>query len=142
MLFGEIPYIDNVDPGDLTKVTKSSVNDVFNGIIQDLNFAKEHLPMEHPNNDQRTRPSRGSAATALASVYLSIANFEEAYNNAKWVIDNKTELKYDLEYDYQDLWRYDKQDFSKEYIFAVDFLGNMRGVIMMHQIIPLKMIMN
>ncbi len=127
MLFGEIPYIDNVDPGLLSEVTKSSVNDVFNGIAEDLIFAKEHLPMQHPNNDQRTRPSKGSAATALASVYLTIGNFEEAYNNAKWVIDNKAELDYDLEPDYQDLWRYDVQDLSKEYIFAVDFLGNMRG---------------
>jgi starch-binding outer membrane protein, SusD/RagB family len=127
MLFGEIPYIDNVDPGDLTKITKSSVTDVFNNIIEDLSFARDNLPMQHPNNDQRTRPSKGSAVTALASVYLTIANFQEAYNNAKWVIDNKADLNYDLEADYQDLWRSDKQDYSKEYIFATDFLGNRRG---------------
>lgn len=124
-LFGEIPYLDNLDYL-IDDVEKSSVDDVYAGIISDLEFAKEYLPMQHPGNI-RTRPSKGSAATVLASVYLTRENWQEAYNNAKWVIDNAGALDYALEADFQDLFRAETQDNSKEYIFATDFMGNQRG---------------
>ncbi len=124
-LFGEIPYLDNLDfvIGD---VEKSSVTDVYAGIISDLEFAKEHLPMQQPD-DIRTRPSKGTAATVLASVYLTRGNWQQAYDNAKWVIDNASALNYALEPDFQNLFRAETQDNSKEYIFAVDFMGNIYG---------------
>jgi hypothetical protein len=125
-LFGEIPYLDNLD-FVVDDVVKSSVVDVYTGIISDLEFAKEHLPMEHPDGDVRTRPSKGSAATVLASVNLTLGNWQEAYDQAKWVIDNAGSLNYALETDFQDLFRAETQDNSKEYIFSVDFLANQRG---------------
>jgi hypothetical protein len=122
-LYGEIPYL--TEPvGDFKTVTKSSVDYVYEGIIEDLGFAKEHLPMQHPNNDVRSRPSAGTAATVLASVYLTREQWQEAYDNAKWVIDNAGELNYALEPDFQDLFRWDKQDLSKEIIFSADFIGD------------------
>lgn len=124
-LFGEIPYFDNLDYV-VDDVEKSSIDDVYAGIISDLEYGKEYLPMQHPDNI-RTRPSKGSAATVLASVYLTLENWQEAYNNAKWVIDNASSLDYALETDFQDLFRAETQDNSKEYIFAVDFMGNQRG---------------
>lgn len=126
-LFGEIPYIDKLDYV-VDDVVKSSVDDIYNGIISDLEFAKEHLPIQHPD-DIRTRPSVGSAYTVLASVYLTRGNWQAAYDNAKWVIDNATTLDYTLEADFQDLFRAETQDNSKEYIFAVDFMGDQRGDI-------------
>lgn len=125
-LFGEIPYLDNLE-FVVDKVEKSSVADVYAGIIGDLEFAWLHLPMQHPDGDLRTRPSKGSAATVLASVYLTLGNWQEAYENSKWVIDNAGTLNYQLEEDFQDLFRVETQDNSKEYIFAVDFLGDQRG---------------
>ena len=125
-LFGQIPYLDNVDIV-IADVKKSSVSDVYAGIISDLEFAKEHLPMQHPNGDVRTRPSKGTAATVLASVNLTRGNWQAAYDNAKWVIDNKSTLNYELEPDFQNLFRAETQDKSKEYIFAVDFKGNIYG---------------
>ncbi|RIJ50000.1 RagB/SusD family nutrient uptake outer membrane protein [Maribellus luteus] len=125
-LFGEIPYIDNADT-EISSVTKASVADVYINIIKDLEYAKEHLPMEHPDGDVRTRPSKGSAATVLASVNLTLGNWQEAYEQAKWVIDNAGSLNYALETDFQDLFRAETQDNSKEYIFAVDFLANQTG---------------
>ncbi len=125
-LFGEIPYLDNLDYV-VEDVTKSSVEDVYMGIISDLEFAKEYLPMQHPDGDVRTRPSKGSAATVLASVYLTRKNWQGAYDQAKWVIDNAGALNYALESDFQDLFRAETQDYSKEYIFSVDFLANQTG---------------
>jgi hypothetical protein len=125
-LFGEIPYLDNVDIV-IADVKKSSVSDVYEEIISDLEFAKEHLPMQHPDGDVRTRPSKGTATTVLASVHLTRGNWQAAYDNAKWVIDNASALNYSLEPDFQDLFRAETQDNSKEYIFAVDFKGDVYG---------------
>lgn len=125
-LFGEIPYLDNLGYV-VDDVTKSSVDDVYAGIINDLEFAKEYLPMEHPDGDVRSRPSKGSAATVLASVYLTRGNWQGAYDQAKWVIDNAGALNYALESDFQDLFRAETQNNSKEYIFAIDFLANQTG---------------
>ena len=124
--FGEIPYLTDLN-FDVSKVEKSSVDIIYEGIISDLEFALEYLPMQHPESDRRTRPSKGSAATVLASVHLTLGNWQESYDQAKWVIDNAATLNYALETDFQDLFRAETQDNSKEYIFAVDFMGNMRG---------------
>lgn len=125
-LFGGVPYLDNLD-FVVSDVAKSSVEEIYAGIINDLEFAKEHLPMEHPDGDVRTRPSKGSASTVLASVYLTRGIWQEAYDHAKWVIDNAGSLNYGLEADFQDLFRAETQNNSKEYIFSVDFLANQRG---------------
>jgi hypothetical protein len=125
-LFGEIPYLDNLD-FNAADVEKSSVADVYAGIITDLEYAIEKLPMQHPDGDRRTRPSKGSAATVLASVHLTRGSWQEAYDQAKWVIDNAGSLNFVLVADFQDIFRAETQDNSKEYIFSVDFLGNQRG---------------
>ena len=122
-LYGEIPYFEE-PVGDYTTVTKSAVDDTYEGIINDLLYANEHLPMEHPGDDVRSRPSRGTAATLLASVYLTREMWQDAYDQAKWVIDNAAELNYSLDPDFQDLFRALKMDQSKEIIFAADFIGD------------------
>ncbi len=125
-LYWEVPYLNDVN-FDVDEVKKSTLEDIYTGIIGDLEFAKEHLPMQHPDGDRRTRPSKGSAATILASVHLTIENWQESYDQAKWVIDNAATLNYALEADFQDIFRAETQDNSKEYIFALDYLGNQRG---------------
>src|SRR5699024_126748 len=51
-------------------------------------------------------------------------NYQEAYEEAKWVIDNKDRFGYQLMDDFQDLYFAKQQNGLKEHIFAVDFLGN------------------
>jgi starch-binding outer membrane protein, SusD/RagB family len=104
-LFGDIPYIDKAikDPESVKTISKTSTEDVYSKIIADLEYAKANLPMEHPQN-VRSRPSRGSAYTMLSDVYLTLGRWQEAYTNAKWVIDNAAELNYALEPDYQNLF--------------------------------------
>ncbi len=125
-LYGAIPYLEDLDYV-VDDVKQSSVDDIYAGIISDLKFAKEHLSEAYPEGDVRTRPSQGAAATVLASVYLTRENWEGAYEQAKWVIDNAGSLGYALEADYQDLFRAETQDYSKEYIFHVDFTANQTG---------------
>lgn len=125
-LFGDIPHIVEAvtDPEALGDISKTPVADVYAQLIEDLEFGKQYLPM---TQNARSRGSRGSAAAMLADVHLTLGNFSEAYNNAKWVIDNAGELDYALEADYQDVFDASKQDASKEAIFVIDFKGLIRG---------------
>ncbi len=124
--YGEIPYLSDLNFA-ISEVEKSGIDEIYKAIIDDLEFAFEYLPMQHPDSDRRTRPSKGSASTVLASVHLTLGNWQKSYDYAKWVINNAATLNYALEADFQDLFRAETQDNSKEYIFAVDFTGNLRG---------------
>ncbi len=126
-LFGDIPYLEEAvtEPGKISTIPETSEETVYENIISDLEFGMEHLPMQYDNN-VRTRATAGTAATILASVYLTLENWQNAYDYAKWVIDNKDELGYALVSDFQDLFKADLQDGMSEHIFAVDFLGGKR----------------
>ncbi len=125
-MFGDIPYVDKAisDPLSLVDLTKTPASEVYENIIADLEFAKEFAPM---TLNARSRGTRGSAATMLADVYLTLENWSEAYNNAKWVIDNAESLGYSLETNYQNLFDATKQDGLEETIFSIDFKGLVRA---------------
>ena len=127
-IFGDIPYIDFFidDPTAIQDVSKTPAGKVYENIIADLEFAKQHLPDGHPNNI-RTRPTKGTAAAYLASVHLTLENWQEAYDEAKWVIDNRANFGYELMADFADLYDAGLADGLAEHLFAVDFLGNITG---------------
>lgn len=126
--FGDIPYIDYFinDPESVKSLTKMPESEVYEKIIADLEFAKEWLPDMQPNG-VRSRASKGTAASYLASVYLTLENYQRAYEEAKWVIDNKDRFGYALETDFQDLFRAEVADNLQETIFTIDFLGQQSG---------------
>lgn len=127
-IFGEIPYIDFFidDPTVIKELGKTSVDEVYTRIIQDLEFAKEHLPDTY-SGQLKSRPSAGTAASYLASVHLTRGNWQAAYDEAKWVIDNKSRFGYELVPDFADLYNALNQDGIAEHVFAVDFLANVTG---------------
>ncbi len=127
-MFGDVPYIDYAitDPASVSDVPETSVETIYENIIADLEFAAENLSMTPPDNS-RSRPSKGTAYTILADVYLTLGDYSKAYENAKWVIDHESELEYELETNYQDLFDATKQDETKEQIFCFDFLGSSGG---------------
>ncbi len=125
-LYGDIPYLDSPDLKDILSIKQAPATEVYANIIDDLEYAHQYLPMQHPDGI-RSRPSKGTAATVLASVYLTLNNWQQAYENAKWVIDNAGALDYALEPDFQNLFRASEQATQKEYIFTLDFTGNLRG---------------
>lgn len=126
-VFGEIPYIDYfiTDPQAVADVSKTPVDEIYIGIIADLQFAKEWLPDSYSGNI-KSRPTKGTAASYLSSVYLTRENFQNAYSEAKWVIDNRERFGYSLETDFQELFRATNGD-RPEHIFTVDFLGSQNG---------------
>lgn len=127
-LFGDIPYIEEMvtDPNSVKTLAKTPASDVYQNIVADLLFAKENLPVQQPG-DVRSRPTRGTAATLLASVYLTLEDYAKAAEQAKWVIDNRTLYNYDLAEDYQDLFNAEKVSGLKEPIFILDYLSQYAG---------------
>lgn len=125
-LYGNIPYIDSPDIEDPLSIEQSTPEEVYVKIIEDLSFAFNNLDIES-RGSVRSRPSKGTAATYLASVYMTLGEWQESYDNAKWVIDNSGALNYALVNDFQDLFRESEQWTSPEYIFSIDFTANQTG---------------
>ncbi|WP_247233002.1 RagB/SusD family nutrient uptake outer membrane protein [Telluribacter sp. SYSU D00476] len=126
--FGDVPYLDRFisDPNAVKDISKTPAATIYQNIIADLQFGKQWLPDKQPN-DVRSRPTKGTAASYLASVYLTLADYQKAYTEAKWVIDNKDQFGYGLVADFQDLFRAPQPGNLREHIFAIDFLGLQNG---------------
>lgn len=127
-VFGDIPYIAEFisDPEAIKDIAKTSEDEVYANIIADLQAAKLALPDEWPGG-LRSRPTKGSAAAYLASVYLTLGRDQEAYDEAKFVIDNAGNFGYGLMADFAELFNGYEADGLSEHIFMVDFLGNISG---------------
>jgi hypothetical protein len=123
-VFGDIPYIDVFisNPDDVKSISKTKQAEVYTKIIAELEFAKQWLPDRQPS-DIRTRPTKATAASYLASVYLTLGDYPKAYTEAKWVIDKRATYNYSLEPDFQNLFRAELANGLRETIFAMDFLG-------------------
>lgn len=122
-LFGDVPYIDFAfkDPDLAYSLTETPAAAIYEGIIEDLTFAKQWLP---DNQNFSSRPTKGTAAGMLASVYLTTGEWQSAYDEAKYVIDNSGTFGYGLEPEFQDLFNAELQGNSQEVLFEIDFRGN------------------
>ncbi len=127
-VFGALPYIDFFisDPEVVKTISKTAEPEIYAAIIADLEFAKQWLPDRHPS-DVRSRATKGTAAAYLATVHLTLQDYQKAYTEAKFVIDNKGRFNYELETDFQDLFRAELADNLRETIFTVDYLGLQTG---------------
>lgn len=127
-LFGDIPYIEDfvTDPDAVKTISKTPEADVYLKIIDDLLYAKENLPDKH-TGDVRSRATKGTAASYLAQVYLTIGDYQKAAEEAKWVITNKSRFNYGLAPNFQDLFNAEKISGLNEPIFVVDFLAQFRA---------------
>lgn len=126
-MFGAVPYIDQYveDPNTINDIESTAPDQIYEGIIEDLMFGMDHLPDTY-DGDIRSRATVGSAATMLASVYLTRENYEKAAEMAEFVIQNKDRFGYDLVDNYLDLYNADNHD-TIEHIFTIDFLGGVTG---------------
>ena len=120
-LFGDIPYLDEtITTAEASEIPRTPVDEVYNNIIADLEFAKEWLPDTRIN---RTLPSRATAAAYLASVYLTRGEYQLAYDEATEVINNAGRYNLALDPDYRNVFHAVNTDNSLEPLFIVDFVG-------------------
>ena len=123
-LFGEVPLITEADPTDVSKaeVGKSPVGDIYELMINDLEFASNNLPLKSEYGDSDLgRASKGAAQSLLGKVYLYSENYEMAETYFDQVMDSN---EYQLLEDFSDLW---VQDNNTESIFEVQYASTGGG---------------
>ncbi|ODS83641.1 MAG: hypothetical protein ABS46_05930 [Cytophagaceae bacterium SCN 52-12] len=124
--FGDVPYMDvPVESAEeLDAATRTPESEVYEHIIADLKFARENLPDRNPA-DVRNIGTRGSAATTLAEVYLTLHRYSEAAAEARYVIQNAASFNFALEKNYQDLFNANLSGTLREPIFTLDLKNNL-----------------
>lgn len=124
--FGNIPLNTTFITTPSQAAAPADPNEVYAVIVKDLQDAITNLP------NTPTAPFLGKAATAgaakwlLAKVYLtrgwlnnSQEDFQQAYNTAKDLIDNRATYGLDLWQNYADAFK-PENDYGKETIFVTD----------------------
>lgn len=106
-------------------LTRSSVQEVYNQIIKDLNEALPNLIDSYEDDlDTRSRATQGSAHALLSRVYLYMGEYAEAANHAENVIANSSyTLSSDLRAVFPISSGYDVA-LDKEYIYAIPLTFN------------------
>lgn len=127
--FGAIPLPTEpiTDAVEAANIMKSPVEDVYEVIIADLEFAKIWLPTQPIS---RSLPGKAAASGYLASVYLTMAGtsnteyFTLAYNEANDLIGNEGSYNVGLDPDFQNLFNYETSSSSIEPLFILDYNNN------------------
>lgn len=101
-VFGEIPLHDHVPEQDEANIPKSSEDEVYKLIIDDLNYAIQHLKThEEWGSEGNGRVSQETAKGLLSLVYLTRQDYENALKYAEEVI---REGDFSLYSDYRNLY--------------------------------------
>jgi len=119
-LFGDIPYFDApiTDAEAAKNITKTPAAEVYANILSDLEYAKTWLPNTVAS---RAIPSKAAASSYIALVNLTMGEWQNAFDEAKEVIDNAGTYDLQLDPDFQTLFNANLIDASKEPIFSLDY---------------------
>jgi hypothetical protein len=118
-LFENIPYIDeNTTAEEAFTISLTPEAQVYEKILADLAYAKEWLPNTVTS---RAIPSKAAASSYIALVHLTMGDYQNAWNEAKEVIDNAGIYQLALDPDFQALFDAGRIDASLEPIFALDY---------------------
>lgn len=130
-IWGKVPIVTTMRPD--YDISKSSIDDVYVQIVEDLKQAETLLPAVWADGTyQGVRPSQGSAKALLANVYLTMAGwplnqtdkYALAAAKAKEVIDNEVGSGFQLMPTFKGLWL-DKNNYTnKEIVFGCFFRNN------------------
>ena len=127
-IFNDVIYLDAPveDFSASTNLPKTSALEIYNHIIEDLEYAENNLPVKWSEGTER--PTVAAAKSLLAWVYITMAGeqikdhtmWAKAAAKAKEVINNESAYGIELLPDYEDLWKVSNR-FNKESIFALNF---------------------
>lgn len=104
--FGGVPKVIRVpDPSEGNSdefQTRATKDEIYNVIIEDLQFAADNLPLKGDASTQVGRANKGAAQSYLAKVYLYQKNWQKAFELSQAVINSG---KYSLVQDYNLIFR-------------------------------------
>lgn len=86
-LFGDVPYCETSDYLKNSTISKSTVNEVYLRVIDDLLKAIDSLPLNDISKE-RVRPNKFAAHALLARVYLYNQRWPEAVYEATTILNN------------------------------------------------------
>lgn len=124
-LSGVIKVETEINPTEAYELGRSSLEDIYNLIIEDLKFAEQYLPDSYPSSD-KGRVTKGGATGLLGKVYMTMAGYplnkgNEYYGLAiqkfESVINN---AQYSLVPDYKSLFDVSNKNTS-EALFEVQY---------------------
>jgi hypothetical protein len=124
-IFGDIPLITKEVTGldELTFPARDPKDKVYEQIIADLKDAEAVLPVTYTGADIG-RATQGAAKAFLASVYLTRKEYQLALTKTTELM--APPFTYGLWDNYADVFLI-KNEFGKEYIFDVSFVGGASG---------------
>lgn len=137
--FGDVPLITGTLSPDEYNQPRDPAEEVFSQIIDDLSEAANDLPEKSQlAGDQLYRATKGAANALLGKVYLYMASpyyqqeydFQEPANKyyelAAGEFEQVMNGGYDLEDNYDDIWRYSHEN-GIESIFEIEYANIDRG---------------
>lgn len=124
-LFGDLPLIVKALPSlaELTYPPRNPKADIYKQIVDDLKAAEAALPITYAAADQG-RATQGAAKAFLASVYLTLKQYQPAADKAAEVM--APAMGYGLWDTYQEVYDI-KNEFGKEAIFDAQFMSGPAG---------------
>ncbi len=122
-IFGDVPLVlSEIPVQEAYAQGRTPAQQVYDQIIEDLQFAEEMLPPAYgPENTGRA--TSGAAKGILGKVYLTMKNYPEAKTKLEEVINSGN---YQLLPTYADLWDLQHEN-SEESLFEVQYLKGGRG---------------
>ncbi len=116
--YGDVPlWTDEIkDVNTTSTLPRSSVEDVYKQIIEDMSYAETVLPVSY-TCDIKSRATKGTAEALLARVYLYDKNWQKAKEYAEKVIGSGN---YRLLPNYGDIFL-EVNERNNEIIFSVEF---------------------
>lgn len=136
-IYGGIPIILEPisDINVLNSLTRSTPEEVYDVIINDLTFAKDNLPNQWTNAKDQGRVTAGASAAMLARVYMTMAGYPlrqtDKWNDAKTILKEFIEdKKYGSQYGLFDTYSEAFQEENipgKESVWTINFTRGTYG---------------
>lgn len=121
-LWGAVPLVTTpLSVEESYKIARSSENEVYKQILEDVNFASENLP-----DMAEGRASKASAYTLLGEIYLTLKDKEKATNALMKVYEGNGNT-HSLRPTYADVFGPNIKN-TKESIFEIQYLGGANSV--------------
>ncbi|MDG2081256.1 MAG: RagB/SusD family nutrient uptake outer membrane protein [Bacteroidales bacterium] len=122
-IYGDIPLIIKPISPDLNDeekyVSRTPSDEVYNQIVSDFNVASEKCPQLYYSGGDKGRATSGASLAFLSKVYLTMGNWENAYQIANKVMELGVYALYD---DYSSNFK-DINRNGKESVFAAQFFS-------------------
>jgi hypothetical protein len=131
-IFGGVPQVTSVvHASDARNIAKSTEQQIYTLIVQDLQDAVSKLPQ--PSAVPQGRASKGAAVALLAKVYIYLKD----WNNAKTYLDQLfSTFSYSLVPRYGDLFKIETEN-NSEAIYSVPYVAGTNGQNLTYDLAPL-----